>query len=254
MEKLSVVIITFNEEKNIKRCLDSVRDIADEIVVVDSFSQDKTASICQSYDKLRFIEHPFSGHIEQKNFAKEQAFHSLVLSLDADEACSPEMVRTIQKIKEHREADGYTFKRLNNYCGKWIRHTGWYPDRKLRLWNKSKGNWGGTNPHDKFIIPNGQVQHANCDILHYSFYSIEEHINQINKFSSIAALQLFKKGKRPGLRIWMSPPVKFIRDYILKLGFLDGYYGYVIAQNSAFAKFAKYTKLKQLLHEHKKQQ
>ncbi len=249
MEKLSVVIITYNEEKNIQRCLDSVKEIADEIVVVDSFSHDRTEEICQQYQNLRFIKNTFAGHIEQKNFAKEQTTHKLVLSLDADEACSKEMVDAIQKIKQTRDADGYIFNRRNNYCGKWIKHSGWYPDKKLRLWDRKKGNWGGINPHDKFEMKGCKIKRIQTDILHYSYNSIEEHIAQINKFSSIGAHQLLLKGKKPGLKIYFSPKIKFLRDYLFKLGFMDGYYGYIIAKNSAFAKFAKYTKLKQLIDE-----
>ena len=149
--KLSVVIITFNEEKNIARCLESVKDIADEIVVVDSFSKDKTEEICRGYG-VKFIEHKFEGHIEQKNYASSQATYQHVLSLDADEALSDELKESIIKVKNDWNGYGYSMNRLTNYCGKWIHHCGWYPDTKIRLMDKSKGKWDGDNPHDQFIM------------------------------------------------------------------------------------------------------
>jgi len=140
MPKLSVVIITLNEEKNIGRCLESVKDIADEIVIVDSFSTDRTEEICLRYN-ARFIKHEFVGHIEQKNWAIEQASYLHVLSLDADEELSERLKKSILEVKGNWKHDGYYFNRLTNYCGKWIRHTSWYPARKLRLWDRSKGKW-----------------------------------------------------------------------------------------------------------------
>ena len=134
MTKLSVVIITFNEEKNIARCLDSIESIADDIIVVDSFSTDQTKQICSQFN-VRFIQHEFEGHIEQKNWALQQAKYPHVLSLDADEALTEPLQTLVRSIKENWTADGYTMNRLTNYCGQWIKHCGWYPDRKLRQVN-----------------------------------------------------------------------------------------------------------------------
>ena len=142
MTQLSVVIITFNEERNISRCLDSVKDIADDVVVVDSFSVDKTEQICKEKG-ARFISHTFDGHIQQKNWAITQAKFPHILSLDADEALSDELKKSILEVKKNWKHDGYSMNRLTNYCGQWIYHCGWYPDRKLRLFNSKKGNWGG---------------------------------------------------------------------------------------------------------------
>src|SRR6187551_311049 len=132
--QLSVVIITFNEERNIARCLDSVREIADDVVVVDSFSTDKTEAICREKG-ARFVQHKFEGHIEQKNYAVTQAKFPYILSLDADEAPDEKLIASIKKVKADWIADGYSMNRLTNYCGKWIHHCGWYPDVKLRLWD-----------------------------------------------------------------------------------------------------------------------
>ena len=136
-----VIIITLNEERNIGRCLESVNDIADEIVVVDSYSTDDTEKICKLYG-VKFIQHRFDGHIEQKNWAINQAKYPHILSLDADEVLSPRLKASIKAVKENWEFDGYYFNRMTNYCGKWIRHSSWYPSRKLRLWDSRKGEWG----------------------------------------------------------------------------------------------------------------
>jgi len=248
MHKLSVAIITFNEEHNIARCLHSVQEIADEIIVVDSFSTDETEKICSHFAQVRFIKHAFAGHIEQKNYAKNICSHDLVLSLDADEALSPELCSSIQEIKKQSKHDGYTCNRLNHYCGQAIKHCGWYPDVSLRLWHKNKGNWGGSNPHDIFIMNSGtHTKHLQGDILHYTFDSIEEHCNQINYFSTISAKSKFQKGKQANrAQILIYPFWRFFRTYILQLGFLDGTMGFIICKNSAHAVFLKYIKLHKL--------
>ena len=245
--QLSVVIITFNEEKNIARCLDSVKEAADEVVVVDSFSTDNTEKICKEKG-VRFIQHKFEGHIEQKNWAITQVKFPHVLSLDADEAVSNELKQSIIEVKNNWKHDGYSMNRLTNYCGQWIRHTSWYPDNKLRLWDSRKGKWGGINPHDKYEMNSGTtIAHLKGDILHYSYYIIKEHFNKIEYFSTIAAKAMFEKNIRASLvKRFISPLAVFIGDYFLKLGFLEGYYGYVISKSSAIATFRKYKKLHQL--------
>lgn len=245
--QLSVVIITFNEEKNLARCLDAVRDIADDIVVVDSFSTDRTQQIAESKG-ARFITHAFEGHIEQKNWAITQAKFPYVLSLDADEALDETLKAQIRNVKENWTKDGYAMNRLTNYCGKWIRHCGWYPDTKFRLWDTRKGKWTGVNPHDRYELETGSsAGKLEGNILHYSYYTISDHIKQVDYFTSIASKAHFEKGTRSNLfKILFSPVIKFLRDYFFKLGILDGYYGFVICVISAHATFIKYIKLKQL--------
>lgn len=245
MIKISAVIITYNEEKNIGRCLDSLMTIADDIVVVDSFSTDKTEEICREKG-VRFVQNKFLGHIEQKNFAITQALHHYVLSLDADEELTPELAESINQVKKNWDADGYFINRLTNYCGSWIRHGGWYPDKKLRLWDSRKGKWTGMNPHDRYELrQNSSTRHLTGDLLHYSFYSISQHVNQINYFTDISSETLFQKGKKAGIfMILFSPIFKFLRDFFLKGGFLDGYYGFIICSLSSYAKFLKYSKLR----------
>jgi glycosyltransferase involved in cell wall biosynthesis len=247
MTKLSVVIITYNEERNIGRCLDSVKDIADDIVVVDSFSTDGTEKICLEHG-VRFIRHAFDGHIEQKNWAISQARYPHILSLDADELLSDSLKRSIREVKENWVFDGYYFNRLTNYCGKWIRYSSWYPSRKLRLWDSRKGRWGGMNPHDHFILEKGaNRKFLKGDLLHYSYYSIHQHIEQINRFSDIAAKSFFSVGRKASwFNIVFHPMWRLFRDYIIKFGFLDGFFGLVISINSAHETFLKYSKLRKL--------
>jgi len=243
---LSVVIIAYNEEKNIKRCLESVKAIADEITVVDSGSSDKTVEICEGYGANVYTQ-TFLGHVEQKNFAITKAKYPHILSLDADEALDEKLIQSIKEIKENWIIDGYSMNRLTNYCGKWIRHSGWYPDRKMRLWDSRKGKWQGINPHDEYVLVKGSSsQHIKGDILHYSYDSIKDHIDQVNYFTDILSKATLLKGKKSNiLKILFRPVFKFFRDYIFKLGFLDGYYGFIICIISSHATFLKYVKMKQ---------
>jgi glycosyltransferase involved in cell wall biosynthesis len=253
MAKLSATIITFNEEKKIGRCLQSLKGVVDEIVVVDSLSTDKTKEICISYQVL-FIENPFPGYIEQKNFALSKATHTHVLSLDADEYLSEELANSILKEKERNfPSDGYTMNRYNFYCGKWVRHGTYYPDRKLRLLNTQKGKWGGQNPHDKIIMQEGaRLQQLKGDLCHYTYQSIEEHNKQTDRFSTIAAKALFDKGKTGSyIKLLLNPAWAFLKGYIIKLGFLDGFAGYMIARFTAIQSFLKYAKLIRLHNESK---
>lgn len=248
MLPLSAVIITFNEEKNIGRCLDSLVGIADDIVVVDSFSTDRTEEICRSKG-ARFIHHAFEGHIQQKNWAITQARYPHILSLDADEALDESLKKSILQVKRDWKKDGYYMNRLTNYCGKWIRHCGWYPDKKLRLWDSRKGHWTGINPHDKYELFAGDAHtaHLKGDILHYSFYTIEQHRRQVDYFTDISSKALFQKGKRATFfHLLVNPVVKFLRDYFFKLGVLDGYYGFIVCLISAKATYLKYSKLRKL--------
>ncbi len=246
MSKISAAIITYNEEKNIERCIQSLFGIVDEVVVIDSGSKDKTKEIASSLGAKVFIN-VFEGHIQQKNFAITKTENDWVISLDADEALSDKLKNSILEVKGSLSGTGYEFNRLSNYCGKWINYCGWYPDRKLRLFKKNEGEWGGKNPHDKYILKIGDSIHLKGDILHYTFYKISEHKKQISKFTDIAAQSLFELGKKSNwLKIYIKTAAKFIRNYIIKLGFLDGITGFHICRLSAYATYLRYYKLLKL--------
>ena len=245
--KLSAAIICFNEEAKIAACLSSLSDVADEIIVVDSYSSDKTKSICLSHN-VTFIENKFEGHIEQKNFVLSKCTGEYVLSLDADEVLSDELIASIKKEKENFTQDGYRFHRLTGYAGKWIRHCGWYPDTKLRLVKNGAAKWNGVNPHDILQLNNGEKGRLlKGDLLHYSYDSITDHIEQTNRFTTIAAKQAFEAGiKSSQFKIVTRPWLKFLKDYFLKRGFLDGRYGFVVCYINALSAFLKYSKIKEL--------
>ena len=245
--KISAAIITFNEERNIERCLNSLEGILDEIVVVDSYSTDNTKSICLA-KKVKFLERKFDGHIQQKNWAKDQATYNYVLSLDADEAISEDLKKSILAVKADWQNDAYELNRLTNYCGKWIHHSAWYPDKKLRLFDRRKGKWGGNNPHDKYLPETGaKVGFLKGDLLHYSYYTKKEHLNQIEKFSTIGAKALFEKGKKSSyFKMTYKALARFIKGFIIYRGFLDGKAGFTIATYSAYSNWLKYKKLMQL--------
>jgi glycosyltransferase involved in cell wall biosynthesis len=242
--QLSVVIITFNEEKNIARCIDSVLGVADEIIIIDSFSNDKTKEICLNYNLL-FLENKFEGHIEQKNFAISQSSNPYILSLDADECLDDKSRADILAVKNNWTHDGYFFNRLNNYCGHWVRHGGWYPDRKLRLWDSRLGSWQGKNPHDEYRMNiNSKIKYLNSNILHYTLASTEDHINQIEYFTTIGAKASFESGVKSSYpKMYLAAAIKFFKDYFIKRGFLDGQTGYQIARLSAWASYLKYKKM-----------
>jgi len=248
---ISVVIITFNEERNIKRCIESVLKISDDIVVWDSFSTDQTRDICEKLP-VRFFQATWEGYSISKNKATAQAKYDWVLSLDADEALSDKLINSIVELK-HGIMRPACFARLTNYCGHWVRYGGWYPDKKWRIFNRHNVEWVGAI-HETLIWKNKSEQHPplliNGDCLHYSFYNREEHYRQAEKFITIMAEEQLKKGKKTNVfKIYLKPIVRFLRDYFFKLGFLDGQYGYTIARISAKAVYWREIKLKQL-YEH----
>lgn len=246
--KISAVIITLNEEKNIARCIESLQGVADEIVVIDSHSTDRTKEICLEM-RVTFMEHTFEGYVKQKNYAVKQARYDHVLSLDADEALSPQLTQSILSVKKDWRYDGYKFNRLTNYCGRWIRHCGWYPDTKLRLWDRRKGQWEGDKVHETLkMLPDSKIQHLTGDLLHYSYHNIAHHIVQMNQYTTLMAEEKFKKNKRviPFLHLFLYPTWIFLKRYIFQLGCLDGYQGFVLCRHASYNKFLKYIKLREL--------
>lgn len=242
MNTLSVVIITFNEERNIKRCLDSVVLVADEIIVVDSHSTDATEAICDRYG-VKFFTQDWLGYIDQKNLANDLATCDLILSIDADEALSKELAESIQKIKNQDiENKAFPMNRLMNYCGKWIRHCGWYPDTKVRIFRRGQAEWTGKKVHETLsLAENTEIVHLDGDLLHYSFYTIEEHRRQNEKFARLSAEEIAEAGKKVSLFKASSHAAwRFIRDFIFKGGFLDGRTGLTICKINARGVWLKY--------------
>ncbi len=240
--KISVAIITFNETLNIKRCIDSV-DFADEIIVVDSLSSDNTCDIARELGAT-VIDQKFLGHIAQKQLAVDNCSNNWVLSLDADEEVSAELKESIlELLKNDLKEDAYSMNRVSFHLGRWIRHGGWYPDKKIRLFNKNKACWGGYNPHDKVIV-DGSIGHLSGDLQHYVFDDLRHNIDTNNSYSSIMASDLDKDGKQFSyLKLFLKPLGKFLETYIYKRGFLDGMAGFIIAVGAAYSMFLKFAKL-----------
>jgi glycosyltransferase involved in cell wall biosynthesis len=244
MNSISVVVITFNEEANIGRCLDSVMGIADEIIVVDSDSTDQTRAIAESKNGIVY-KRAWAGYSAAKNYGNEQATKEWIFSIDADEALSPELQRSIREFKSSAPVAGaFEVNRLTNYCGHWVRYCGWYPEWKMRMWKRGAGDWQG-ELHEKIIfhspVPVARLQ---GHLLHYSFPSIRHHIHTLNAYSEIASAELVSKNKKVNfiIHLLLNPLFTFFNKYFFKLGFLDGYYGFVICWLSAQANFLKYSK------------
>jgi glycosyltransferase involved in cell wall biosynthesis len=247
MPRLSAVVITFNEEKYIAQCIRSLQTVADEIVVLDSWSTDQTPAICREMG-VKFHQQEFSGYIQQKNQAVKLAANDCVLSLDADEALSEEMAASIMQVKENWTHDAYVFKRLNNFCGRWMWHTNLYPDRKLRLFDRRKATWGGVNPHDKVVLRQGATKRLlKGHILHWMCDSFEEYLQKLDRFAGIAAMEAFQRGaKAPVWKVVLNPCWRFIHNFLLKHGFMDGYHGFLVSKYTALLGFLKYSRLRQL--------
>ena len=242
---LSVCIITGNEEANIRRCLESVA-WADEIVVVDSFSTDRTREIAGEYTD-RVFRHRWVGYIGQKAIARNLARGEWVLFVDADEAVSvplrDEILATLRSGVPDG-VDGFDFPRQVWYLHRWIRHGDWYPDTKLRLFRKARGHCCGTEPHERIDVE-GEVRHLRGPLLHYTYDDIADQIETVNRFSSISSRAERLRRMSPFRLFWsmmLHPPFRFLRCYFLRRGFLDGMAGLVIAVTVAFGTFVKYAK------------
>jgi glycosyltransferase involved in cell wall biosynthesis len=239
--KLSVVIITYNVEGIIERCLKSVMGVADEILVVDSFSTDETVSLCEEYN-ARVIRRAFSGYGNQKQFAANQAMYDFVLSLDADEELTSELIESIRSIKISSRMDYYSINRKNIYCNKWIRFCGWNPDKHIRLFDRQKIAWNDKRVHESIEIsnyPKAILLEGNMN--HYTCRTVAEHQQKEKKYSIINAEILVQKGEKISVFTpYLSGLFRFFNVYILKLGLFDGYYGFLISTTLAKSSFNKY--------------
>jgi len=240
---ISACVTAGNEERNIARCLESLR-WCDEIVVVDSFSRDGTVEICRRYTD-RVVQHEWLGYIGQKNHAIGLASHSWVLVLDADEEVSPGLRDEILAALEADGNDygGYLFPRQVHYLGRWIRHGEWYPDVKLRLFRRELGRAEGREPHDHIVV-RGRIRRLEHPIHHYTYDDLRDHVETMNRFSSITAREQFREGRRfHWTDILFRPLWRFLKAYVFKRGFLDGRRGLLIASISAFGVMVKFAKL-----------
>lgn len=239
--KISATIITYNEERNLPRAIESLR-CADEILVVDSGSSDRTIEIAEKLG-ARVVESPWPGYAKQKNLAAERASHDWILSLDADESLSEALEGEIWRLKKNgAEFDAYTMPRLAQYLGRWIHHSGWYPDRKVRLYHRAKANWVGEYVHESVKVA-GQVGHLEGNLLHFTCESLSEHMKTMDRYTTLAAEQLVAAQKTVSWgRLICEPPWTFFNTYVMKAGYLDGVEGLAIANMAALYNFLKYAK------------
>lgn len=245
MADLTATIITYNEEKNIRACLESVM-WAKEIVVVDSGSSDRTLEICRGYtDKV--LINPWVGFIEQKNVATSLATYDWILNIDADERVSEELRHAIERELAAPGHHGYWIARRNYFLGRWIRHGGWYPDRVLRLFDRRTGRFGGLNPHAYFVIPNGSVGFIRSDLIHFTYADLSQYLCKQDWYSGISARERIKRGRRAGsitqAELMLRAMLKFAQVYLLKRGFLDGMHGWIVAAGASYFNFFKYAKV-----------
>ncbi|MBI3091841.1 MAG: glycosyltransferase family 2 protein [Candidatus Tectomicrobia bacterium] len=240
--RVSACVITYNEERNIEGCLESLK-WCDEIIVVDSFSTDKTVELARRYTaKVR--QHRLVSHPEQKNLAISCATHAWVLNVDADERVTPALAAEIQEALAANRGDiaGYLMPRRTYFLGHWFRHGAWYPDRKLRLFRRDRGRFGGVNPHDKVVL-DGPTQLLRNDLLHYTYRDLSHNLATIDKYSDHFTAHATLHPLWPIPAMLVKPPLKFLETFIYKRGFLDGLPGFVVAVMNSFYIFLKYAKL-----------
>lgn len=242
MEKLplSVAIISYNEEKNIARTLQSIQDIATEIIIVDSFSKDKTVDIAKEYNVKVFSEE-WKGHIQQKNSALEKCSEKWILSLDADEVLSNELRQNIFEAITNEKNDGYFINRKTHYLGKLMNY-GWQPDKKLRLVKRSSNPvWEGLNPHD-FLTIDGKTSFLKGDLIHYSYRNLRHHLQKTVDYAEISANVYFNNGRKATLsKLILNPLFAFFKIYFYQSGFLDGFRGFLAGFSSLLGTFLKYS-------------
>ncbi len=239
--KITATIITLNEERNIARAIESLR-CSDEILIVDSGSVDRTVELAEKLG-ARAVEAGWRGYAGQKNWAAGQATHDWILSLDADEALSEALEAEIWNLKKTGPRyDAYTMPRLARYLGRWILHSGWYPDRKVRLYHRRKAKWVGDFVHESVQV-DGRVGHLDSNLLHFTCESISEHVKTMDRYTTLAAQELAARKLRvPLSRMILDPPWTFVKSYFIQRGFLDGVEGLIIAYMAAFYTFLKYSK------------
>jgi len=245
MLKISATIITLNEERHIARAIESLR-CCEEIVVVDSGSTDRTAALAIQRG-ARVIAHGWPGYAQQKNWAAEKAANDWILSIDADEALSEELEAELLALKsEGFNGAGYSMPRMAQYLGKWIRHSGWYPDRKVRLYDRRSARWTGEYVHESVAV-DGPVGQLRSNLLHFTCDSLSAHLKTLDRYTTLAAQEVIARNRqRPAYRLAIDPAWTFVRAYLLQRGFLDGFEGFTIAYMAALYTFLKYAKARRM--------
>jgi glycosyltransferase involved in cell wall biosynthesis len=243
--RISATIIACNEERNIARAIESLR-CCDEILVVDSGSTDRTVEIAEKLG-ARVIESPWPGYAKQKNLAAEKACFNWIFSLDADEALSEALEAEIWQLKKNGPSyDAYTMPRMAQYLGRWILHSGWYPDRKVRLYDRRKARWVGDFVHETVVVE-GSVGHLKSNLLHHTCQSMAEHVKSMDRYTTLAAQELVSRRHKVGFaNLMFEPAWTFLRTYVIQAGFLDGFEGLTIAYMAAMYTFLKYAKARNM--------
>ncbi len=242
---ITATIVTLNEERNIARAIGTL-DCADEVIVIDSGSTDRTREIALGLG-ARVLEEPWRGYAAQKNYAAACAANDWILSIDADESVTEQLAAEILALKAAAtHADGYSFPRLAQYLGRWIRHGGWYPDRKVRLYDRRKGEWVGDYVHESVRV-NGPVGELRGHLLHFTCGSLSEHLRTLDRYTTLAAREVAARGKPVSVRrVALDPVWTFFRAYLIQRGFLDGAQGLSIAWMAALYTFLKYAKAREI--------
>ena len=247
MAKLSVTVVARNEAADLGAALASVA-WADEIVVVDSRSTDETVAIARQYTD-RVVVHDWLGHIEQKNYAASLASHDWILSLDADERVTPALADEINAIPAEPPHAAFLIPRVTWHLGRWVRTTDWYPDFQSRLYDRRRAKWTGRYVHEALTVE-GSVGRLRGEIQHYAYRDIADHLETIDRYTTLAARQMHEDGRRAGLlQLAGHPPLAFLRNYIARGGIRDGVPGFIISSMNAYYVFLKYAKLRELRHD-----
>lgn len=243
---ISAVIIAYNEQERLGGALRSLKGLVKEVIVVDARSQDDSVKVAKQHGARVFVRN-WTNYSDQKNFGNGQASCPWILSLDSDERVSPDLRAEVKALLNvEPECDGFSIPRLVFYMGRWVRHSGWYPDRRVRLFRKDKAAWEGEYVHEKLAFE-GRLKKLQGPVHHFTYRNLAEHVTRLNTFSGLAAKKLYARRKKGRwYHLLFMPPGRFVRTYFLKRGFLDGYAGLVIAVLNAYAIFLRYAKLREI--------